>query len=99
MCGDDSKKSNKMAIFNGKGAKALVKGRKLFEERKNPKSFCRSVSHLKNKKENVTKVEAVSNLNLCLPETCAAVVAGSVWSSPLLCFHLLKVINFHEEQV
>lgn len=37
MCRDDTRKSNKVAIFNGKGAKALVKCRKLFGEGKNPK--------------------------------------------------------------
>lgn len=37
MCGDDTRKSNKVAIFNGKGAKAFVKGTKLFEEEKNLK--------------------------------------------------------------
>lgn len=32
---DDMRESKKVVIFNGKGEKAFVKGRKLFEEGKN----------------------------------------------------------------
>lgn len=78
-----------MAICCGKGAEALLKGRKLFEEGENHKLSYKSIFIsnsilFKYAKENVTEVSAVINLYLHLPETCLVVVGGLVCSSSLV---------------